>query len=108
MAGTLSDPRMAPGPRGAALRGGLRRATSSSSRRSCRWTGAARTGGGTAAEQARRALDNLAHQLRSTGLSLDAVAELDVYLVDQADLPPSTPPSRSASSPPYPAARSSV
>ncbi|MFA4966364.1 MAG: Rid family hydrolase [Thermoleophilia bacterium] len=42
--------------------------------------------GGSAAEQARRALDNLGHQLRSTGLGLDSVAELRVYLVDPADL----------------------
>ncbi len=41
--------------------------------------------GGSAAEQARRALANLAHQLRSTGLSVDSVAELTVYLVDPAD-----------------------
>ncbi len=41
--------------------------------------------GGTAAEQAGRALDNLAHQLRSTGLSLDDVVSLDIRLVDQAD-----------------------
>jgi 2-iminobutanoate/2-iminopropanoate deaminase len=41
--------------------------------------------GGSAAEQARRALEALGHQLRSTGLSLDAVASVTVYLVDQAD-----------------------
>jgi 2-iminobutanoate/2-iminopropanoate deaminase len=41
--------------------------------------------GGSAAEQARRALDALRHQLRSTGLSLDAVASVTVHLVDQAD-----------------------
>ena len=41
--------------------------------------------GGTAAEQAGRALDNLAHQLRSTGLSLDDVVSLEIHLVDQAD-----------------------
>jgi enamine deaminase RidA (YjgF/YER057c/UK114 family) len=41
--------------------------------------------GGSAAELARRALDALGHQLRSTGLSLDAVASVTVYLVDQAD-----------------------
>jgi len=40
---------------------------------------------GSAAEQARRALDALRHQLRSTGLSLDAVASVTVHLVDQAD-----------------------
>jgi 2-iminobutanoate/2-iminopropanoate deaminase len=41
---------------------------------------------GDAAGQARRALDRLAHQLRATGLGLDSVAELTVYLVDPADL----------------------
>lgn len=41
--------------------------------------------GGSAAEQARRALQNLAHQLRSTGLPIKSVAELNVYLVDPAD-----------------------
>jgi len=41
--------------------------------------------GGSAAEQARRALDALGHQLRSTGLSLDTVATVTVYLVDPAD-----------------------
>ncbi len=41
--------------------------------------------GGTAAGQAERALDNLAHQLRSTGLSLDDVVSLEIHLVDPAD-----------------------
>jgi 2-iminobutanoate/2-iminopropanoate deaminase len=41
--------------------------------------------GGSAAEQARRAVEALGHQLRSTGLSLDAVATVTVYLVDPAD-----------------------
>ena len=40
---------------------------------------------GTAAEQAGRALDNLAHQLRSTGLSLDDVVSLEIHLVEPAD-----------------------
>ena len=40
--------------------------------------------GGSAAEQARRALGALGHQLRSTGLSLDTVASVTVYLVDPA------------------------
>ena len=40
---------------------------------------------GSAAEQARRALVALGHQLRSTGLSLDTVATVTVYLVDPAD-----------------------
>ncbi|MDI9598379.1 MAG: RidA family protein [Acidobacteriota bacterium] len=41
--------------------------------------------GATAAEQAAGALDNLAHQLRSAGLSLDDVVSLEIHLVDQAD-----------------------
>ena len=41
--------------------------------------------GGSAVEQARRCLDNLRHQLRSVGLSLDTVASLTVYAVDAAD-----------------------
>ena len=40
---------------------------------------------GTAAEQADRALQNLTHQLRSTGLSLDDVVSLEIHLVDPAD-----------------------
>jgi 2-iminobutanoate/2-iminopropanoate deaminase len=41
--------------------------------------------GGSAAEQARRALDALGHQLRSTGLSLHSVATVTVFLVDPND-----------------------
>jgi 2-iminobutanoate/2-iminopropanoate deaminase len=41
--------------------------------------------GATAAEQAGRALENLAHQLRSTGLSLEDVVSLEIHLVDPAD-----------------------
>ena len=41
--------------------------------------------GSSAAEQARRALDAVGHQLRATGLSRDAVATVTVYLVDHAD-----------------------
>lgn len=41
--------------------------------------------GATAAEQADRALQNLAHQLRSTGLSLEDVVSLEIHLVDHAD-----------------------
>ena len=41
--------------------------------------------GGSAAKQARRVLDALGHQLRSTGLSPDTVATVSVYLVDPAD-----------------------
>jgi 2-iminobutanoate/2-iminopropanoate deaminase len=44
--------------------------------------------GGSAAEQARRALDAVGHQLRSTGLSPDAVATVTVYLVDPSDAAP--------------------
>jgi 2-iminobutanoate/2-iminopropanoate deaminase len=39
----------------------------------------------TAAAQADLALANLAHQLRSTGLSLDDVVSLEVHVVDPAD-----------------------
>ena len=41
--------------------------------------------GGSAAEQARRALDGLRHQLRSAGLSLDTVAKLTAYVVEPED-----------------------
>ncbi|MEE4275494.1 MAG: Rid family hydrolase [Thermoleophilia bacterium] len=41
---------------------------------------------GSAAEQARRCLDDLAHQLRSQGLGLDSVAELVVYAVAEEDV----------------------
>lgn len=41
--------------------------------------------GGSAAEQAGRALDNLTHHLRSTGLSLDDVVSLEVHLVHPED-----------------------
>jgi 2-iminobutanoate/2-iminopropanoate deaminase len=41
--------------------------------------------GATAADQADRVLDNLAHQLRSTGLSLDDVVSLEIHLVDEQD-----------------------
>ena len=40
---------------------------------------------GPAAEQAAQAVQNLAHQLRSTGLSLDDVVSLEIHLVDPAD-----------------------
>jgi reactive intermediate/imine deaminase len=42
--------------------------------------------GGDAAGQARRALAHVSHHLRATGLGLDSVAELTVYLTDAADL----------------------
>ncbi|MBN2203836.1 MAG: RidA family protein [Thermoleophilia bacterium] len=41
---------------------------------------------GSPAAQARRCLDNVAHQLRSQGLGLDSVAELVVYAVDEQDV----------------------
>lgn len=41
--------------------------------------------GGSAAEQARRCLDNLRHQLRSVGLSADTVVSLTVYALDPQD-----------------------
>jgi 2-iminobutanoate/2-iminopropanoate deaminase len=41
--------------------------------------------GATAAEQAGCAFENLAHQLRSTGLSLEDVVSLEIHLVDPAD-----------------------
>jgi 2-iminobutanoate/2-iminopropanoate deaminase len=59
--------------------------------------------GATSAEQAGRALDNLAHQLRSTGLSLDDVASLEIHLVDQADEGAVDAALRAAFVPPYPA-----
>jgi 2-iminobutanoate/2-iminopropanoate deaminase len=58
---------------------------------------------GSAAGQARRALDRLAHQLRATGLGLDSVAELTVYLVDPADLADVDEVCREYFSEPYPA-----
>jgi 2-iminobutanoate/2-iminopropanoate deaminase len=59
--------------------------------------------GSTAAEQAVRALDNLAHQLRSTGLSLDDVVSLEIHLVDQADRASVDAALESRFVPPYPA-----
>ena len=40
---------------------------------------------GDAAEQARRCLDNVAHQLRSQGFGLESVVELVVYAVHAED-----------------------
>ena len=48
--------------------------------------GAGEAPGGGATEQARRALGDLAHQLRATGLGMESVAELTVYLTDPAAL----------------------
>jgi 2-iminobutanoate/2-iminopropanoate deaminase len=59
--------------------------------------------GATAAEQAERALENLGHQLRSTGLSLDDVVSLQIHLVDQADRAAVDAALEAGFSPPYPA-----
>ena len=59
--------------------------------------------GGTAAEQADRALENLAHQLRSTGLSLEDVVSLEIHLVDQADRAAVDAALEARFIPPYPA-----
>ncbi len=59
--------------------------------------------GVTAAEQAGRALDNLAHQLRSTGLSLDEVVSLEIHLVDPADRAAVDTALGERFTPPYPA-----
>ncbi len=59
--------------------------------------------GATAAEQADRALQNLAHQLRSTGLSLEDVVSLEIHLVDQADGAAVDAALEERFTPPYPA-----
>jgi 2-iminobutanoate/2-iminopropanoate deaminase len=59
--------------------------------------------GGTAAEQASRALDNLEHQLRSTGLSLEDVVSLEIHLVDPADRAAVDAVLAARFAPPYPA-----
>lgn len=59
--------------------------------------------GATAAEQADRALQNLAHQLRSTGLSLEDVVSLEIHLVDQADRATVDAALEARFQPPYPA-----
>jgi 2-iminobutanoate/2-iminopropanoate deaminase len=58
---------------------------------------------GTATEQADRALQNLAHQLRSTGLSLDDVVSLEIHLVDPADQAALDMALETWFAPPYPA-----
>jgi 2-iminobutanoate/2-iminopropanoate deaminase len=58
---------------------------------------------GAAAEQADRVLDNLAHQLRSTGLSLADVVSLEIHLVDRADQPAVDAALQRRFEPPYPA-----
>ena len=62
-----------------------------------------RTVGATAAEQTGRSLENLAHQLRSTGLSLDDVVSLEIHLVDPADGPAVDAVLGARFTPPYPA-----
>ena len=64
---------------------------------------AASSAGATAAEQAGRALENLAHQLRSTGLSLDDVVSLEIHLVDPADRAAVDAALEAGFAPPYPA-----
>ena len=59
--------------------------------------------GVTAAEQATRAFENLAHQLRSTGLSLEDVASLEIHLVDEADRAAVDAAIEASFIPPYPA-----
>jgi len=58
--------------------------------------------GGSAADQAGRALDNLAHQLRSTGLTLDDVVSLEIHLVEPADDPAVDTAIEARFSPPFP------
>jgi 2-iminobutanoate/2-iminopropanoate deaminase len=59
--------------------------------------------GSTATEQASRAIENLAHQLRSTGLSLGDVVSLEIHLVDQADRASVDAALEARFDPPYPA-----
>jgi 2-iminobutanoate/2-iminopropanoate deaminase len=59
--------------------------------------------GATAAEQAARALENLAHQLRSTGLSLEDVVSLEIHLVEEADRAAVDAAIEARFIPPYPA-----
>ncbi len=59
--------------------------------------------GETAAEQAGRALENLTHQLRSTGLSLEDVVSLEIHLVDPADRAAVDAALEARFIPPYPA-----
>jgi 2-iminobutanoate/2-iminopropanoate deaminase len=59
--------------------------------------------GDAAVEQAGRALDNLAHQLRSTGLSLEDVVSLEIHLVDEADGASVDAALEARFTPPYPA-----
>ncbi|HEY5169043.1 MAG TPA: RidA family protein [Thermoleophilia bacterium] len=59
--------------------------------------------GATAAEQAAQAFENLAHQLRSTGLSLEDVVSLEIHLVDEADRAAVDDAIEARFIPPYPA-----
>jgi 2-iminobutanoate/2-iminopropanoate deaminase len=59
--------------------------------------------GATAAGQAGQALENLAHQLRSTGLSLEDVVSLEIHLVDQEDTAAVDAALEARFTPPYPA-----
>jgi 2-iminobutanoate/2-iminopropanoate deaminase len=59
--------------------------------------------GGDAAGQARSAFAHLAHQLRATGLGLESVAALTVYLTDPDDLTAVDDVCREHFSEPYPA-----
>jgi 2-iminobutanoate/2-iminopropanoate deaminase len=59
--------------------------------------------GGTAAAQADQALENLAHQLRCTGLSLGDVVSLEIHLVDQEDAAAVDAALEARFTPPYPA-----
>jgi len=56
-----------------------------------------------AAGQIDLALDNLAHQLRSTGLALDDVVSLEIHLVDPADQAAVDMALEARFAPPYPA-----
>jgi enamine deaminase RidA (YjgF/YER057c/UK114 family) len=59
--------------------------------------------GGDAVGQARRAVARLAHHLRATGLGLDSVAELTVYLTDPGHLAAVDDVIRESFSEPFPA-----
>ena len=59
--------------------------------------------GDAAAEQARRAFDHLAHQLRATGLGLTTVAALTIHLIDLDDLEAVDEVCREYFAEPYPA-----
>ncbi len=58
---------------------------------------------GSAADQARRALDDLRHHLRSTGLPPDSIVAVTVYLVDADDAAAVDEAFRDAFAAPFPA-----